>query len=306
MSALRGLPHKPLRVFAVTAPNRPSQRVNGGRLTSARAERTTAASRRPVGATAHLRSRGEDRCAEDVGHRGLGSPPLARRGQVPVTRLRHLRRLTSARAERTGGGGSGAAARAAHLRSRGEDSACRGLGVGDLGSPPLARRGLGLPRSGGGRSRLTSARAERTSRSRARSTRRTAHLRSRGEDASSGGSIRWCSGSPPLARRGLGCHLHGIARSRLTSARAERTPSRGRGAGPWPAHLRSRGEDGVDQIDKNDIRGSPPLARRGRCALLFVAFHPRLTSARAERTVRLEHAHSEFPAHLRSRGEDSW
>ncbi len=173
------------------------------RLTSARAERTTARSIEADALAAHLRSRGEDPFRSPVQHVGRGSPPLARRGPPSLPAVRRRPRLTSARAERTGSAARRGPAISAHLRSRGEDP-----------SGPCSRLTACW---------LTSARAERTSSASAPSRRWSAHLRSRGEDVHRLDEVMRFNGSPPLARRGLIRRGAAGPRLGLTSARAERT-----------------------------------------------------------------------------------
>ncbi|RLV64287.1 hypothetical protein STAN_7107 [Streptomyces sp. CBMAI 2042] len=154
------------------------------------------------------------------------------------------------------------------------------------GSPPLARRALrGLPRWRL-RVRLTSARAESTEWLLHEGQRPTAHLRSRGEHLLAPHPGRNSSGSPPLARRARTGPMPASTAVRLTSARAESTSvprtTRPRSA----AHLRSRGEHVTAPRRGRPPVGSPPLARRAPQAGGAVRSGLRLTSARAESTVR--------------------
>ncbi|AJE83979.1 hypothetical protein SLNWT_3603 [Streptomyces albus] len=109
-----------------------------------------------------------------------GSPPLARSApHLPAGRA-ELRRLTSARAERTTAVNQVSDKGAAHLRSRGAHALMGFWPVLEDGSPPLARsapRGRGSDLTG---RRLTSARAERTRARAGRGRALAAHLRSRG------------------------------------------------------------------------------------------------------------------------------
>jgi hypothetical protein len=275
------------------------------RLTSARAERTAPRPPRAAGAPAHLRSRGEDAWNGRAGRSRTGSPPLTRRGPRGVGAAECGRRLTSARAERTATHAGTVRGGSAHLRSRGEDAIGPHILASSRGSPPLARRGPAGNGAAGTGVRLTSARAERTCAWSSPSAPGPAHLRSRGDDVRSTRPRIHTCGSPPLARRGRSGRPWPGPRSRLTSARAERTRStvcrRGRG----PAHLRSRGEDAELHQATMTVRGSPPLARRGLRVGTDRGHRPRLTSAGAERTRRPCSSHLRRPAHLRSRGEDA-
>ncbi len=152
------------------------------RLTSARAERTNGAVQAMRCRPAHLRSRGEDKKHVLFPIRDFGSPPLARRGLGHRACRCLAVRLTSARAERTIPAPRDSGGKAAHLRSRGEDSGIRRARASSTGSPPLARRGRGGRGLHARRGWLTSARAERTGYSGLPGPLCQAHLRSRGED----------------------------------------------------------------------------------------------------------------------------
>ncbi len=116
----------------------------GLRFTSARAESTTC-SCRPCWRTAvHLRSRGEHATRFTHAHTASGSPPLARRAQQPASCQAPEGRFTSARAESTSSTSSAPTHRTVHLRSRGEHAAMHYGVPYRAGSPPLARRALGL------------------------------------------------------------------------------------------------------------------------------------------------------------------
>ncbi len=249
--------------LARRGPSCGGRRRGRGRLTSARAERTLHRGSVGAGASAHLRSRGEDTTPPIAPTSPAGSPPLARRGQQLLPRGAASGRLTSARAERTNFSTRTAVWMAAHLRSRGEDrrryaDICR-----VHGSPPLARRGRRGRVRACQRARLTSARAERThSTGRSRSS-GPAHLRSRGEDHCRDSNCRSSRGSPPLARRGHDGRVPPGLEVRLTSARAERTLAGVEDDQGQAAHLRSRGEDRIPIDTSPDSDGSPPLARRG-------------------------------------------
>ncbi len=111
------------------------------RLTSACADRTSAASPRAMSPTAHLRTRGEYVCRTDRHHCHVGLPRLAQRARRPQCHRGPNHRFTSARAERTCGRATSSTTKSAHLRSRGEDTKMGWPVVSVAGSPPLARRG---------------------------------------------------------------------------------------------------------------------------------------------------------------------
>ncbi|RLV64302.1 hypothetical protein STAN_7122 [Streptomyces sp. CBMAI 2042] len=159
-------------------------RHRGRRLTSARAESTSPARTGPAPPPAHLRSRGEHSRTDKGAMVPGGSPPLARRALPLLAHVFQVLRLTSARAESTGGRRSRSAPAAAHLRSRGEHSADDSSNFELSGSPPLARRARTGRVKGDLRPRLTSARAESTAAAHADRPVEPAHLRSRGEHVS--------------------------------------------------------------------------------------------------------------------------
>ncbi len=274
-----------------------------GGPTSARAESTRCASSCRRSASAHLYSPGEhDR---DAGTRcvDVGSPPLARRAPQRLEPRGMLRRLTSARAERTHFRACFTSIGAAHLRSRGEHGSTVRPIPQHTGSPPLARRALRVHHRHASAARLTSARAESTSARRGGRDRPAVHLRSRGEHGSTIRPIPQQTGSPPLARRALSVPGVREGGHRLTSARAESTAPYGTAPRARTAHLRSRGEHNELGSRAGSIVGSPLLARRAPVLGDVRDRVGRLTSARAESTWTTVRPAVQPPAHLRSRGE---
>ena len=165
----------------------------GLRLIPAHAGKTSTASRSPTRTRAHPRSRGENACALSTRLMASGSSPLTR---GKLTRL-HPRRLPAglipAHAGKTYRAARYAMQGRAHPRSRGENY--RGVRVrpGVEGSSPLTR---GKPyRIGRGPSvtRLIPAHAGKTADRSSLSLPRSAHPRSRGENA----KIPWRPACPP-------------------------------------------------------------------------------------------------------------
>ena len=233
-------------------------------LIPARGE-TTRSDRDPSArAPAHPRSRGDDllivKCTEKVD----GSSPLAGRRRRAAARRGPRDGLIPARGETTRGVTSSIDRRAAHPRSRGDDTGKVREGMLWDGSSPLAgRRRPHLPprRAPGG---LIPARGETTAtRSRPRVS-PAAHPRSRGDD-----TMCWCSlpsvcGSSPLAGRRLLVVVFGSLACGLIPARGETTwcsPSCFRRE---TAHPRSRGDDVVFTLVLPPGDGSSPLAGRRR------------------------------------------
>ncbi len=131
------------------------------------------------------------------------------------------------------------------------------------------------------------------------------YLRSRGENI----RLRYCAGEggglPPLARREPPCRSRPRSTSRSTSARAERTSAVSPSRIARSVYLRSRGENRLLSSIQPTAAGLPPLARRERVLILHARRGTRSTSARAERTVKVDGEEVEVPVYLRSRGENS-
>ena len=220
------------------------RRVPAGRgLTPARAGRTARLPHRSTVRTAHPRSCGADGFEEGTLTPRNGSPPLVRGGQLLVGRHGSGLRLTPARAGRTRSAERAPSRFTAHPRSCGADLGQEQPARVEPGSPPLVRGGPRLRPPEHQCGRLTPARAGRT-RSPSRSgTASTAHPHSCGADTNPAVSPSIRSGSPPLVRGGpLGCRHHGRP-SRLTPARAGRTPPSRRPCSQSTAHPRSCGAD---------------------------------------------------------------
>ncbi len=254
----------------------------GRGVTSARAESTGGTGPGPSRTTGHLRSRGEHARAGKDTVAAYGSPPLARRARARTSRADRPSRVTSARAESTGGAGRGGACCPGHLRSRGEHADPEAPDWPVIGSPPLARRAPPGAVAEDRHVRVTSARAESTDLGGEDGHDVPGHLRSRGEHPNVSATTAGAGGSPPLARRARGVVVAGHVGVRVTSARAESTHDCRRTAAPAPGHLRSRGEHVL--VEGADVVG-------------------RVTSARAESTGRPWFRRGLRPGHLRSRGE---
>ena len=254
-------------------------------LTPARAGRTAWRCLLPKSWTAHPRSCGADEPASTQTPIADGSPPLVRGGHRRGGYPRLWRRLTPARAGRTRQALVVATGTRAHPRSCGADFLSRVVTGGHGGSPPLVRGGRLDPGLLIGPHRLTPARAGRTGTVRATVPRSAAHPRSCGADFVSKllrlllrqAHPRSCGadqtmihsgplaeGSPPLVRGGQWRPPVSRGRSRLTPARAGRTPSRHAGSRPPPAHPRSCGADPYSPLVGDVAEGSPPLVRGGR------------------------------------------
>ena len=156
------------------------------RVTSARAESSAAAVSMLTWVTGHLRSRGEQLAMTSSIRCWDGSPPLARRAGGPGEPAPEDLRVTSARAESSNPSTAQLPRASGHLRSRGEQREGRPSMTTTDGSPPLARRAARRSSGTVPRGRVTSARAESRSGWPPRPARAAGHLRSRGEQATSG------------------------------------------------------------------------------------------------------------------------
>ena len=191
----------------------------------------------------------------------------------------------------------------AHPRSRGEHQAAAVVNNAPAGSSPLARGTRSSCRSLSVSFRLIPARAGNTAEAGTAIVGWTAHPRSRGEHRRRRLLCALASGSSPLAR-GTRVHLflYDLPR-RLIPARAGNTFGLGSARPSLPAHPRSRGEH-VDGQRLDDVcRGSSPLARGTRFAVILKTVNSRLIPARAGNTPTAGKVKPHSTAHPRSRGE---
>ena len=132
-----------------------------------------------------------------------------------------------------------------------------------------------------------------------------AHPRSRGENYTNKATINGQSGSSPLTR---GKQVRGMVRDaigRLIPAHAGKTgPTNPRRASPR-AHPRSRGENVAAAIWAGADDGSSPLTRGKRSRTRFGHSTRRLIPAHAGKTRWWSGATRTWPAHPRSRGENT-
>ena len=197
---------------------------SGTGLIPAHAGKTTPTDRRPNGARAHPRSRGENanRRLERKGH--LGSSPLTRGKRPPPTDAPTERGLIPAHAGKTQTVVSSVRATWAHPRSRGENEAIEASDATNKGSSPLTRGKLSSIFLSVRRGRLIPAHAGKTHRTGLAGSWLSAHPRSRGENLIGAVRTLVVTGSSPLTRG---------------------KPDRSKpNASARPAHPRSRGENG--------------------------------------------------------------
>ena len=233
-----------------------------------------------------------------------GSSPLTRGKQHPRHCRRGLHRLIPAHAGKTAPLLQLPQARAAHPRSRGENSARCMSAAGVVGSSPLTRGKLAGLLVFVGIFRLIPAHAGKTSLQTTCSSRHGAHPRSRGENFVADYVLFKAWGSSPLTRGKLRrrCPKHeGV---RLIPAHAGKTATRRRTKSPQRAHPRSRGENSSLWRVAACSSGSSPLTRgklglgRGLCLVAG------LIPAHAGKTQRRGRHQTQRAAHPRSRGEN--
>ncbi len=252
-----------------------------------------------------------------------GSPPLARGRQ-----RRHLRRgdqggITPARAGTAPSTTSSPGATADHPRSRGdglqrhpervrEAGSPRSRGDGTAvviaatsaaGSPPLARGRHDGRAVGGGRLRITPARAGTATSPTPGPRVRTDHPRSRGDGAAMASTTRPIGGSPPLARGRPRLLLRPTLGGGITPARAGTAWRRRTLRWRTRDHPRSRGDGANWRSLENGRLGSPPLARGRPMVTTSDNPGPWITPARAGTALRGRSSAWGSWDHPRSRGD---
>ena len=157
-------------------------RRKGFRLIPAHAGKTRHGPPTAPPQTAHPRSRGENGSDQVGSQPPGGSSPLTRGKRVLDVCEEALRGLIPAHAGKTRRRSVSISPRAAHPRSRGENTNQWGVLASDAGSSPLTRGKLQRPQKAGIRQRLIPAHAGKTSTAHARIAACAAHPRSRGEN----------------------------------------------------------------------------------------------------------------------------
>ena len=213
------------------------------RLIPAHAGKTTNGFRVGCVHQAHPRSRGENRAVSWVSVMNCGSSPLTR-GKLQRQGQQHpVVGLIPAHAGKTREQPWPSSARAAHPRSRGENSGAALAFFGSGGSSPLTRGKLELRVMEPVPAGLIPAHAGKTWGCAGRDARRAAHPRSRGENCPLMGPDPLTTGSSPLTRGKRQIGLAHQLLQRLIPAHAGKTAVPwGRASAP-AAHPRSRGEN---------------------------------------------------------------
>ena len=284
------------------------RRVDGGdkgRLIPAHAGKTRCRLRRQWPRWAHPRSRGENTSRANIAWLGDGSSPLTR-GKPPTNVAELvLHRLIPAHAGKTMPSRPFVCTLRAHPRSRGENSAARSFCSLAAGSSPLTR-GKQVPVTHApDPSRLIPAHAGKTRTLDTRERERSAHPRSRGENASVAASEEMFRGSSPLTRGKLR-RIQRLSRGRrLIPAHAGKTVGVDNVGYGVQAHPRSRGENRRRRTSSRSSVGSSPLTRGKRMPVCVSDNRFRLIPAHAGKTLSSSTLRVTRWAHPRSRGENT-
>jgi len=196
----------------------------------------------------------------------LGSSPLARGAPRQPPGCTSRQRIIPARAGSTNPGFGSLINFSDHPRSRGEHVGFLVLGLGLLGSSPLARGALHTILVAAPRTRIIPARAGSTPGAVCDLVQGWDHPRSRGEHLAGRLGMRRLEGSSPLARGAQRSEPLTSRPARIIPARAGSTKFPPTQSLPCRDHPRSRGEH-LDVFESfQNIRGSSPLARGARHA----------------------------------------
>ena len=192
----------------------------------------------------------------------------------------------------------------AHPRSRGENAANVDGRLRGGGSSPLTRGKRPLNTPGPAEVRLIPAHAGKTSISPRASTHKSAHPRSRGENAWASSTSARRRGSSPLTRGKRPRHPRPRPGLRLIPAHAGKTGRRDSGRVWQAAHPRSRGENPAARRRVLIKHGSSPLTRGKHAVPLQALQVLGLIPAHAGKTRWFRSGIMWPRAHPRSRGEN--
>ena len=234
-----------------------------------------------------------------------GSSPLTRGKPVGGTCARAVPGLIPAHAGKTAAFAAAIKQMRAHPRSRGENTQRRRWNAVHVGSSPLTRgKHIAIVELAPDRG-LIPAHAGKTRRPRRRGKFRWAHPRSRGENSPLHLTPSEIQGSSPLTRGKRRLRRGRAQRHGLIPAHAGKThPTRHQRRTAW-AHPRSRGENDLFLVSKEDTPGSSPLTRGKRTRRPALMRQDGLIPAHAGKTSTYASHSSGHRAHPRSRGENA-
>ena len=258
----------------------------------------------PGKASAHPRSRGENRTTARFAPSALGSSPLTRGKPRDASSAISAVRLIPAHAGKTATVHPFCASARAHPRSRGENDDGHLKIKRRHGSSPLTR---GKPNDAGRPllpTRLIPAHAGKTPRPNAHRLCKRAHPRSRGENRLGDPVEDLRLGSSPLTR-GKPLQLQSTPHNRrLIPAHAGKTLLMAGRSQRDRAHPRSRGENLHRSRARPALGGSSPLTRGKPTEAAVTINGERLIPAHAGKTNAAHGIDSAREAHPRSRGEN--
>ena len=234
----------------------------------------------------------------------MGSSPRVRGKPFSMMNSSKIIGLIPARAGKTGPGSGMAHAGGAHPRACGENLPGPRHPTTPLGSSPRVRGKRQLPQPRRQGTRLIPARAGKTDWRPAATRRQPAHPRACGENAAQEVFPGPRPGSSPRVRgKRVGQRFEGPA-DRLIPARAGKTRSRSRRAGPVPAHPRACGENHGLGPGGGPHLGSSPRVRGKLGRVLLPERRGGLIPARAGKTRPGGPLGCARPAHPRACGEN--
>ena len=233
-----------------------------------------------------------------------GSSPLTRGKPGWVPNRHFVPGLIPAHAGKTSTPTSKPLARRAHPRSRGENVGDFHPGRSVWGSSPLTRGKHGAPISVVGDIGLIPAHAGKTALAASPSGSWRAHPRSRGENTASFFGCADTLGSSPLTRGKRRSRPPRVGPGGLIPAHAGKTGTVEVASWLDGAHPRSRGENDLFLVSKDDTPGSSPLTRGKRPRQHAAGAPHGLIPAHAGKTASGRARAAYSGAHPRSRGEN--
>ena len=250
------------------------------------------------------RACGESRSLRGLAPLDVGSPPRVRGKRRSASRLRSKPGITPARAGKTQQTVLALLLLRDHPRACGENDPLPPAANCKMGSPPRVRGKLSCRCAEWALSRITPARAGKTLLRRAELWTYSDHPRACGENQPRGNLLDNGSGSPPRVRGKRPAGRSSDGRSRITPARAGKTPSAMRCIASAMDHPRACGENEILIHRRRAAAGSPPRVRgkpRARCRL---SAEIRITPARAGKTEGRPRKDRDGQDHPRACGEN--
>ena len=191
-----------------------------------------------------------------------------------------------------------------HPRPCGKDLPTEPAPDDEGGSPPPVRERQPSEKHTGATIRITPARAGKTHRYDCQSQPCQDHPRPCGKDAAEAVICAALSGSPPPVRERLQSFCGSFVNLGITPARAGKTCQRLRTRTVPRDHPRPCGKDSRTEEHCRNERGSPPPVRERPCSHRFPPHRPRITPARAGKTLSIHIDEDIRQDHPRPCGKD--